>query len=548
MVRMIAAGLVLIGVLVIVHELGHYLVARFFGVGAPVFSIGMGPRIFGFRHKGTDFRISMLPVGGYVQLAGADPFGEEDADANVPDDENFAKKPLYQRFLIIFAGPAVNLVLPFVLFSLLYMVGNPEPSSRIATVYPDSPAAEWGMRSGDRIVAVNGEPVEVWFEVQESLEDTEGEPGVLTLERDGTSFDVAIPEGALLATVEGEPDLVSLGITRSVRLPMVSITDPQGPAAQAGMQTGDGIGKVDGEDMVSWEGLISALSAPGAHELEVVRPSDDGQEAEKHAITLQGGSADPMSRTTPWGFGPSALVVQSVADGSAAQAAGLQSGDELVSINGVELFAYEHLLHTMKRSYDPATHRIAPVEVGYLRDGERHMVSLTPALEVVSREVYPRPVMGVRLSGGQTYPSSDEAVHRYGIFQAISRGTTTSVGIIRDTGQMLVNMVTAESSVRESVGGPVAIFRVAAYQAERGIFKFLETIAVLSVSLGIINLLPVPALDGGQILFYAVEGLRGRPLSIELRERIQMLGVMMLVVFMLLITADDISDAIAGRF
>ena len=145
-VAKLAAGLVMLSVLVVVHEFGHFVVARIFGVGVPVFSVGMGPRLFGFHYGGTDYRVSALPVGGYVQMSGADPFGEQDVAQDVPEDEDFMRKPVWQRLIIMLAGPGVNIALPFVLFTVLLMMGRPDWNSRVGAVLPGTPAEEAGFQ------------------------------------------------------------------------------------------------------------------------------------------------------------------------------------------------------------------------------------------------------------------------------------------------------------------------------------------------------------------------------------------------------------------
>jgi regulator of sigma E protease len=169
-----AAGLFMIGTLVIAHEAGHFVVARLFGVGTPVFSVGMGHRLFGFRWWDTDFRISMFPIGGYVRMAGADPFGEQSEDEQVPPEQDFMLRPVWQRFLIMGAGPAVNLALPLFVFTGLLMLGRPEVGPEVGRVFSGTAADRAGLRAGDVIRSVNGEPVEVWHDVVEALREHVG--------------------------------------------------------------------------------------------------------------------------------------------------------------------------------------------------------------------------------------------------------------------------------------------------------------------------------------------------------------------------------------
>ena len=157
MLSSLLAGLVAIGILVVLHEFGHFLFAKLFGVGVPVFSVGMGPRLFGFHFRGTDYRISALPLGGYVRMSGADPFGEEDPDEVVAPEEDFMRKPIWQRLLIMFAGPLFNLAFPFVVFTIVLMLGEPRSVSEIGLVLEDTPAFDAGLREGDHVVAVDGE-------------------------------------------------------------------------------------------------------------------------------------------------------------------------------------------------------------------------------------------------------------------------------------------------------------------------------------------------------------------------------------------------------
>ncbi|HMV69512.1 MAG TPA: site-2 protease family protein [Myxococcota bacterium] len=164
-----AAGLFMIGLLVVVHEAGHFLFARLFGVGVPIFSVGVGPRLFGVIWRGTDYRLSMLPLGGYVLMSGADPFGEEDTEHVVPPEQDFMRKPVWQRLIIMAAGPGVNLLLPFVLFTFLYMAGKPDVGPVVGAVFPGSAAAEVGLRPGDRVTAVDGDPIEIWHDVDDAL-------------------------------------------------------------------------------------------------------------------------------------------------------------------------------------------------------------------------------------------------------------------------------------------------------------------------------------------------------------------------------------------
>src|SRR5690606_26057318 len=172
-------------------------------IGTPVFSIGMGPRLFGFEWRGTDYRISALPVGGYVRMAGADPFGEEDPDDAVAPDEDFMRKPVWQRLLVMVAGPAANLVLPFVLFTGVLMLGEPQPDNTVGTVLPDSRAEDLGLREGDRIVAAAGDEGDVWIDFVRRRDDHAGASIPLVIERGGEEVRLVLPPDAVRRTPDG---------------------------------------------------------------------------------------------------------------------------------------------------------------------------------------------------------------------------------------------------------------------------------------------------------------------------------------------------------
>ena len=172
----LAAGIVLLGVLVFVHELGHFLVAKAFGCGVPVFSFGFGPRLLGFEWRGTDYRLSALPFGGYVRIAGADPFDDEFLEGEIDPDQHFMKKPVYQRLLVMLGGPVFNLVLPVIVFTGVLMAGEPHRDALVGAVYAGVGDASGQIAPGDRIVAADGSAVLTWEDLEDVLEERIGEP------------------------------------------------------------------------------------------------------------------------------------------------------------------------------------------------------------------------------------------------------------------------------------------------------------------------------------------------------------------------------------
>lgn len=537
------AGLFMIGFLVVIHEAGHFVAAKIFKVGVPVFSVGMGPRVFGVQWRGTDYRVSALPVGGYVQMSGADPFGEEDTAAWVDPAEDFMNKPVWQRLIIMAAGPGVNLALPFVLFTVLLMLGRPDWNSRVGAVLPGTPAEAAGLEVDDVVTAVDGDPIQIWHDVETEVAERIGSQGTVTLtvERDGTPVQVTLGADALRRDPQGEPDMIGLGIQPFYLSTRVGITSPGGPAAAAGLVTGDRILEVDGDEVQHWEALLGALDGP-THTLTVQRGFGEVDDPEELTVELVRGDGvvavpgDPY--TNPWGVAPITVFARSIEEGGPAAKAGVQEGDRFLSVDGHPVLTFHHFIdHVARTAADGGVPR--PLELTVVRGGDLVSMSMTPEVKVVTGEAYSRPIIGVSSFAGMGV-AIDQVRKYYSFFEAVPRAVDESVEVVKSTASILGHIFTGRADPRDNVGGPVAIFVAAGTVAEQGFFQYAAVIGMLSVSLGVINLLPVPVLDGGQIVFYLLEAIRGRPLSLELREKFQMVGVVALVILMLLVTVNDI--------
>lgn len=547
----VIAGLIAIGALVLVHELGHFVVARMFGIAAPVFSVGMGPRIAGFHWRGTDVRISVLPIGGYVMLAGADPFGEEDAESAVPKEQSFAHKPVWQKLLVMAAGPGVNLALPVFLFTAVLMAGRPDLSNEIGTVLPDTEAAAAGLAPGDVIVAVEGRPVEVWPDIAAAWLRARGDVA-MTVARDGVERQVELPAAALVPHPDGGVDSYAVGVLPYTWSTRVAVAGPDTPAAAAGLRTGDLVVDVDGEEVLTWAALHAALAQtpdiPAV--LTVERGDPRREEATQHTIMLAAPAPEGWSTAAPapladaWGLVPVASYVSAVSEGSPAERAGVQVGDRILSLDGAAVWSFDHFITRVARRHT-GTDAAQSMRLTLSRAGELVEVDVTPEMRVVPGEAYMRPIIGVQSYAGGARVMSFGA-KRHTLAEAFPRALDETGRLMHATVALLGNLLTGQADVAHSVGGPVAIVQVAGESAERGVLAFASLLGMLSISLGLINLLPIPVLDGGQILFYLIEAVRGRPLSLELREKVQMAGVMMLVVMMLYVTVNDIQKWIGS--
>lgn len=547
MARNLLAGLVMIGVLVVIHELGHFLFAKLFRIDVPVFSVGMGPRLFGFRWRETDYRVSALPIGGYVQMAGADPFGEEDAASGVDPDHDFMKKPVWQRLVVMFAGPAFNLVLPFIVFTIVLMAGEPQSAPVVGLVIEGSPAERIGIVEGDRIVAVDDRPVEVFSDLIRVLESEPERDHRLALAR-GES--VVLPGGSVGFAPNGLVDMESVGVLSSARSSRIGVDDAASPAGRAGLITGDFVTHVDGAEVRTWTDLVRALSG-SEHELTYLRVTDGERASATARIARDEGWSPPADDAwaNAWGLVPVMVYVGRVRDGSPAMAAGIRPLDRVWAIDGTSIRSWSDLTRQIAASTEGRSEEQGPrpISVELVRGTERLTVTLTPRVtrEVIRGEPQYRPIAGIERHP-TAYVDGPTAQKYYAFTEAVPEAIRQGAEVFGVTMGVLGRLLTFDLKPQEALGGPVEIFRAAGAGAEAGFHSFARLLGTISFSLGIVNLLPVPVLDGGQIVFYTIEGIRGRPLPLALRERVQMVGVLALAALMLLITVMDVNRWLGG--
>lgn len=546
----IPGAILAVGLLVLIHEWGHFIAGRIFGVQARVFSVGFGPRLWGFGWKGTDYRISWLPFGGYVRWAGADPFmegGIEEDVEPVARHAQFMYKPAWQRLLIMLAGPAMNLVLPFLLFGVLMVAGQPQPRAVLGTVVRDAPAGLAGARPGDTVTGVDGTPVLTWPDLVDALEAGSGSRVVLTLERDGVTrtLTVALPAGS-------ERSISALGIDPAGPSAVLGVDDPDSPAWRAGLRTGDTLVAVDGRPVEDWNAARARLEVAGAT-VRLELAGEDGATRELSVAAQEGWAAAPAAvDDAVWrrfGIAPGGTFIGEVQAGSAAERAGLRPGDRVLEVFGRAVHAWDDVTLGVAAAGEGEDQDLVALSgiITVRRAGEVLALSATPDVvrdtDALARFRW-RPFLGIGPAAGMVLP---ESVPRpYPIGQAVTRAVDETVSTGALMLELLGGILTYEVDATETVGGPIAMFQQARAAAERGLGDFVQLIGLLSLSLGIINLLPVPVLDGGQILIYGAEWLRGRPLPLVFRERAQQIGVIFLVALMFAVVVNDIHRIVTG--
>lgn len=431
----IAAGIILLGILVFIHELGHFAVAKFCGVKVLKFSLGFGPRLISRKWGETEYMICAIPLGGYVQMLG-EGGGEQGEESEIdPEEEqrSFAKKTIPQRMAIVAAGPIMNLILPFMILPIAYLVGINLPAYLeeppcIGYVVPGSEADEAGFRNGDCIIKISGLDVETWTDTGPALVNSAGEPIVFTLKRDDGISDLTIDSenGAL----EG---LQSIGLLPGLDA-VIGALAPKMPAVEAGLEKGDRILSIGEHSIVSW------------YELKVAIQDVGGQ----------------------------------------------------------------------------------PVPIIVERNEEQLTLNLVPR-KVDGNDDY---LIGVA-------PHHDTIFKRFPLGEAIAAGAERSMGLIELTLVFIQKLFAGHVST-SNIGGPITVVQIAGQAAQTDLSSILIVLAFLSIQLGILNLLPIPILDGGHLFFYAFELVFRRPFSLRAREWAQQIGLILLILLMVLAFYNDI--------
>ncbi len=439
LLRDVVAGAAVLGVLILLHEWGHFVVAKLCGVRVEVFSIGFGKRLWGVKRGDTDYRVSALPLGGYVRMAGDNPV-EERTGASY----EFLSRPRWQRFLIAIAGPCTNILVAYAVFWGIYaFVGMPSETylrqPAIVAAVPENSAAAPGVEPGDHIVAVNGVNTPLWEDVLAQVDKAKpGDTLSMVVARGGSqeNLNIQVPQQAQ-ASLDAEVGYPALP-------PVADEISIGSPAEKAGMQQGDEIVSINGKPVVTWPQMVDAVRNSGGQTI--------------HFVVSQDGKEIPLD-VTP--------------------------------------------MHTM-----------AP-------DGQ--MVWLIGVSEKTA-EIY----------------------ERQGFVASTKDAALATVSGMRQIGGVLAGLFSGKISVRD-LAGPVGIVQLSGQAAKRGPLTLFEWLAFLSLDLGLLNLLPIPILDGGHVLMLAIEGVLRRDLSVTVKERFVQVGMVFLLGIFAFVMYSDILRAIQTR-
>jgi regulator of sigma E protease len=438
-----------LGVLVTVHEWGHFIVAKKAGVRVDIFSIGFGPKILGFSFGGTDYRIAPIPLGGYIRIYGHDPLEEAGGDpikaAEIAaDPQSFHSKSLWKRLAIVFAGPAMNLVLCFLIMPFVFMMGRLQPKVYdevpvLVDVEVDSPAAKAGLKPGDVIQSFGGKSVSTWQD--------------------------------LLMQIALHPnETMSMSVMRAGQPTTVTAKIIQNP------------------------GVRQAAGYLGIEPLAFI-------------------GNDP--------------IIDTVNPGTPAEKAGFRSGDKVVSIDGDPIRYWTELTMRVQKSAG------RQLKMTVLRDGATVDLSAQPNYQ----EEHKAWLLGVT----KKMDANSVVRKSYGIGEAIVLGAKENGKLFDMTIDILGRLFTGNLSFK-ALGGPIQIAQATSVAAKSGFGDFLYLLSFLSMQLGIMNLLPIPVLDGGHIVFMLIEAVCRKPVPPKIRQVSMQLGLFMLLSLMVVVTFNDVDN------
>jgi regulator of sigma E protease len=469
--------LLAITVLVFVHELGHFLTAKYFGMRVERFSIGFPPTILGRQHGDTEYVIGATPLGGYVKISGMiDESLDTDHVEEEPDPWEFRAKPVWQRIVVISAGVVFNVILAVFIFAGIQWAEGETyiPAQNVEQVYVEegSVAYEVGLRTGDRILEVNGRPFERFEQISPSSV-VSADSLTVTVRRDGETKRLLGPPDIItrLSRARNSGQSASFGYFPGLGFlpPLIGSVQQDSPADSIGLRPGDRILAIEDDTVRFWQEMSHLI-----------------QQSEGRPVSFRWHRPDSLA-TPDTAAGPATLVRQT-SDGTVFEAttAPMHLDD-----------SDRYVLGVRSASANPATQQMLFAELGM-------------------KEV------------------------AFGPGEALMRGTQLVWENTRNIVVTLQRVITGRDDFRESLGGPVMIAKVTSEAADRGPVVFWRLVAILSVTLAIMNILPIPALDGGQLLFLLYEAVTRRRPSVRVRLVAQQVGMILLLGFMAFLIFNDI--------
>ncbi len=571
--------LIVLGFVVIFHEWGHYIVAKLCGAKVKVFAVGMGPKVVGFKWGETEYNLCALPIGGYVNIAGMSP-----EDELTGESWEYLQLPAYRRILIVLAGPIMNFVLAFLLYSLIFTTFGKSytGTQTIGDVPAGSIGWEMGLREGDKILSLNGHEVESWEDIVRHQTDFQNGDITVTIERTGEILTKShdVPPYYLQPSIT-ENSEVAEPIAPPADYEGIFVSDVlEGSAAEKyGIKPGTVIHSVDGkqfESRIEWSDYLSqqyVKQDDGTYvpkEIQLTMTTPDGETVTKsltpklvypaedaepgHPVSKIGLSYQGEVKPKEWfsqmytlpvlGVAPKLPpVIGEVQANSPADKAGIAEGSRLVEMNGEPVDNWITIRGRVQDAVvqqEDGTFKAEPVSITWL----------SPNNEMKSAEVTPTlmksPIMTPEsLKEGKEYYIAQLGFNvqqdkiKMGIIGAMVAGIEETYLALDRTLSVLYRLVTGNISIKV-MGGPIAIYKFSEEHGRWGMEMFFTFIAFFSVNLGLINLFPLPPLDGGHVVFYVWEIISRRKVTMEQMENFGKVGFALIIPFMLFMVFNDL--------
>lgn len=537
--------ILLLGLLIFVHELGHFLVAKYFGVRVEVFSLGFGRKIFSRKKGDTTYAISMIPLGGYVKM-----FGDEmGADISAEEKKySFLHKPVLQRMAVVLAGPLMNLFFAIFLYFVIVMAGEDVKAPVVGDIRTGTAAYTSGFRSGDRVLTVDNKVIHSWNQFQESLTAFVGRSVSVRVKHDlngaeetFTVYPLSVPDTNILSLNDYMGTVQ--GLSNQMLAPMIGIANEESIWAKSGLRTGDYVNKFDAVEVKSWtqfqQILFNSKGKSVVIEGERIGKSDKESERFKVTVTLPVDEKD-----VAWAqIESSELYLAKVVEDSPSAKAGFLAGDKLLKVNGKPILEWDDLQKNVK-SYQEGQE---PLSVVVLRKTQELELKVQPQMtDTTSMQGLRESRFAIGVAPWLAFtPPVVEKWAQDSIWSGLVRSIEKTYEITAMTLLSFAKLFKAQISAK-NIGGIISIGQAASETFKMGWIQFVTMMALVSVNLFVLNLLPVPVLDGGHLVFYTIELLKGSPLSLKKMELAQRFGMVVLMSLMVFALFNDVTRLISN--
>jgi regulator of sigma E protease len=543
---------ILVSVLIFVHELGHFTMAKLFGIKVLTFSIGFGPKFLRLRGKETEYCVGIVPLGGFVRM-----LEESRGEPVLPEDRRrtFEAQAIWKRVLVVMAGPVMNLLFPVLLYFCVFASEQRFVPPTVGVVLAGHPA-EGKLIEGDRILEIDGREIGTFVELQQAISQSPGKELKLHVFRSMSYVEVEVtPEEVLEgAGLERTAPVGRLGVLPHAPAAAIGIQNPESPSYRAGLRTFDVLTSVGGRPVKLYSDVAKIIADNRGETVPVtyLRPKFlDGAlggfadlavfEAGVAALTPEQGQGDLYQRT---GIESSDMYVAIVPPGSAQAKANIQRGDRIWMLDQEKVGSWSVLLERVFAEKEK------PHKITYIRDGREDAGTVQLRHELyVDESGQGHERFALRMEHWAPTVPEPLVEHPHLYFYALRNAVEKTLDVARFLVVGMVHMAEGKISLSQ-LSGPIAIYEVAGREGAKGTDYFLWVMAVISINLGLLNLMPIPVLDGGHLVFLGSEAVLRRPLPIRVREVASLVGMLFLMSLMAVAFKNDVErrwDVIAGQ-